>query len=131
MPKQTQLKYLIEVRYRPLVPENVKYWRVFHDYEEINKFMELTGEFSTSLINRDEDTKVSDNASCLNNSIGNHDIIELKSNFIPKGLMAFERLFSNNDTLLKPTRLSFEENVISCNIGTTVELKLVKLSKAL
>ena len=29
IPKTTQLRYPIEVRYRPSVPNNVKQWRVF------------------------------------------------------------------------------------------------------
>ena len=37
IPKTTQLKYLIEVRYRPSVPDNIKQWRVFEDDFEIKK----------------------------------------------------------------------------------------------
>ena len=44
-----------------------------------------------------------ENASCFKNSIGGHDVVELKGNYIPKGLVPLERLFSNNDTLLKHT----------------------------
>ena len=44
--KQTQLKYPIEVRYKPSVPDNIKQWRVFEDDIEIKKFLELIGEFS-------------------------------------------------------------------------------------
>ena len=71
------------------------------------------------------------NASHFKNSISVHDAIELKGNFIPKGLVPLERLFSNNDTLLKPTMQSYEENDLICNIGTTDNPKLTKLSKAL
>ena len=58
IPKQTQLKYHIEVRYRPSVPNNIKQWRVFEVDIEIKKFLELTGEFSNFLINQDEDEEV-------------------------------------------------------------------------
>ena len=37
IPKKTQLKYPIEVRYRPSVPDNVKQWKVFEDDIEIKK----------------------------------------------------------------------------------------------
>lgn len=37
------------------------------------------------------------------NMIGNHDIIKLKGNHIPKGLVLSERLFDNNETLVKPS----------------------------
>jgi hypothetical protein len=63
--------------------------------------------------------------------IANHEIIELKRNHIPKGLVPLERLFDNNDVCVKPSIQYSEEKVISCNIGTESEPKLVKLSKSL
>ena len=68
--------------------------------------------------------------SYFKNSIGGHDVIELKVTFIPKGLVPLERLFSDNDTLLKLTIQSSEENILSCNIGTAENPKLIKLFKA-
>ena len=50
VPKLTHLKYLIEIRYRPSVTDNIKHWKVFHDDKEIKEFLDLTYEFSTSLI---------------------------------------------------------------------------------
>ena len=55
IPKTTHLKYPIEVRYRPSVPDNIKQWRVFEDDLEIKIFLELTGEFSNSLIDQEQD----------------------------------------------------------------------------
>ena len=31
VPKLTHLKYPIDVRYRPSVPNDIKYWKFFHD----------------------------------------------------------------------------------------------------
>ena len=45
--------------------------------------------------------------------------------------MPLERLISKNDTLSKPTMQSSKENVISCNIGTQEDPKMVKIYKAL
>ena len=42
VPKLTHLKYPIEVRYRPSVPDNIKHWKVFHDDQELQEFLELT-----------------------------------------------------------------------------------------
>ena len=95
------------------------------------KKMELTSELSTSLIDQDEDTAVNDHYSYFKNSIGNHEIIEFKGNFIPKGILPLERFYSKNYTLLNPTMQSPEENVISCNIGTEDETKMAKKFKAL
>ena len=104
---------------------------MFHDDKAIKKLLELTGEFSTSLIDQDKYVEIDENASCFKNSIGGHDVSELKGNFIPKGIVPPERLFSNSDTLLKPTMKSSEENVLSSNIGIADNPKLIKLSKAL
>ena len=43
--------------------------------------------------------------------------------------MPLERLFDNNVVYLRPVNQSSDENVISCNIGTNHEPKLVKISK--
>ena len=55
--------------------------------------MELTDEFPPLLNDQDEDTVVNYDASYFKNSIGNHDIIELKGNFIPKGIVPLEIFF--------------------------------------
>ena len=65
------------------------------------------------------------------NEITRHKIIEFKSNFIPKGLVPLERIFSKYDTLLKPVVQSSEENVVDCNIGSAEQPRMVKISKAL
>ena len=60
IPKQTQLNYPIEIRYRPSVPNNIRQWRLFEDDLETKSFLELTGEFSNSLIDQDQDDEVED-----------------------------------------------------------------------
>ena len=45
--------------------------------------------------------------------------------------MPLERIFSKDDTPLKPATLSSEENVMDCNIGTKEHPRIEKISKAL
>ena len=71
------------------------------------------------------------NEPCINDSIADHKIVELKENFIPKGLVPLERLFSKDDTLLKPTLQTTEENIIDYNIGSEAEPKMIRMSKSL
>ena len=106
IPKTTHLKYPIEVRYRPSVPDNIKQWRVFEGELEINIFLELTGEFSNSLIDQEKDDGTESAEEYAENEIAGHKIIELKGNFIPKGLVPVERIFSKDDTPLKPAMQS-------------------------
>ena len=42
----------------------------------------------------------------------------MKGNFIPKGLVPLERIFSEDDTPLKAAMQSSEENMVDFNIGT-------------
>ena len=42
-----------------------------------------------------------------------------------------ERIFSKDDTLLKPVVQSSEENVEDCNIGSVEQPRMVKIYKAL
>ena len=60
IPKQTQLKYPIEVRYRPSVPDNIKQWRVFENDLEIKRFLELTDDFSNLMIDQNQDEEFED-----------------------------------------------------------------------
>ena len=78
----------------------------------------MTSEFSNLLIDQDQDEEVEYADEFSENEIVGHKIIELKRNFIPKGLVPLETIFSKDDTLLKPVMQYSEEIVISCNIGT-------------
>jgi hypothetical protein len=40
-------------------------------------------------------------ANVLQDSVGGHTIIELKTNHMPKGLVPLERLFDHNDVSIK------------------------------
>ena len=55
----------------------------------------------------------------------------MKSNFIPKGLVPLERIFTKDDTPSKPVVQSSEDNVVDCNIGTAENPRMVKISKSL
>ena len=93
--------------------------------------LELIGEFANDLVDRDQEIELVENDPYTKYSIADHKIVELKGNFIPKGLVPLERLFSKDDTLLKPTLQTIEESVVSCNIGSEVEPKMIKMPKLL
>ena len=104
---------------------------MFEDDIEIKIFLELTHEFSNSLIDQEDDNEDGKVEEIAEDEIAGHKIIELKSNFIPKGLVPLERIFLKDDTPLKPVVQSSEENVADCNIGTAEHPGMVKISKAL
>ena len=75
IPKTTQLKYPIEIRYMPYVSDNIKQWRVFEDDFEIKRFLEMTSEFSNSLIDHEQDDEIEHFEGVTENEIASHNII--------------------------------------------------------
>jgi hypothetical protein len=57
IPIPPELKYDVEVKYRPSIPNNVKYWKVFEDDLELKNFLESVDEFVALHIDQDPDLK--------------------------------------------------------------------------
>ena len=67
----------------------------------------------------------------LKGTLGGKDIIQLKNNFIPRGLIPLEKRFDQNDVAKNPKVKPVENAVEDKNIGTEENPKIVKLSKKL
>ena len=109
---------------------------------QIKIFLELTGEFvNTQIDNKNDncenfkDAKESEeqkiNSEKLKGTLGGKDIIQLKSNFIPRGLIPLEKLFDQNDVAKDPKVKPADNAIEDINIGTKENPKIVKLSKNL
>jgi hypothetical protein len=131
VPFNPKIRYEIEIKHRPSVPDNIKHWKLFQDEKELDIFLNCVEEFDSSQIDQDEDIGEDKYDVDFEKKISNHEIIQLKSNHIPKGRVPLERLFDNNDVLVKPSIQHSEHDVEDCNIGTSVDPKFVKLSKSL
>ena len=67
----------------------------------------------------------------LKSMLGGKDIIQLHSNFIPRGLIPLEKLFDQNDVVEDP-KVKLADNVVEDkNIATEETPRVVKLSKNL
>jgi hypothetical protein len=64
-------------------------------------------------------------------TIVGHNIVELKTNHIPRGLVPLEEFFDSNDVSRGDAMKNQEQEITDCNIGTTENSKIIKLSKAL
>jgi ribonuclease HI len=127
------LRFEIEVRHRPSIPDNIKNWQVFKDDQEIKRFLETIDEFSTISIDQDnenDDVEVHA-ANILQDNIVGHKIIELKTNHFPKGLVPLERLFDHNDVSKKYVIQTEEVEVVDCDISPDSNPRMVKLSRKL
>lgn len=59
------------------------------------------------------------------------EIINLKDNHLPKGLTPLEDLFDSNDIPFRPKMEPVKADMENCNLGTSENPKMVKLSKSL
>ena len=59
------------------------------------------------------------------------DIIQLKSNSFPRGLVPLEDIFDNNDVAKGSRVAPRDDEVEECNIGTEADPKVIKISKNL
>jgi hypothetical protein len=57
VPLPPKIKYDVEVKNKPSIPDNVKHWKVFEDDIEIKKFLETVDEFFDFHINQDQDSQ--------------------------------------------------------------------------
>jgi ribonuclease HI len=121
----------VEIKYRSSVPDNVKHWKVFEDDLEIEQFLQSVDEFSALHIDEDPDVEGDPHPGEFLNKIANHQIIQLPSNYILKGLVSLEILFDGNDVAVKGRVSGDDADTTECNIGTREEPKFVRLSRDL
>jgi ribonuclease HI len=131
VPLPPMVKYDVEMRHRPSIPDNVKHWKVFEDDLEIEKFLQSVDEFSALHIDQDPDPEGNPYPKVFLNKIANHHIIQLPNNHIPRGLVPLERLFDGNDVAVKGKVSNEDTDTTKCNIGTQEEPRFVKLSSSL
>jgi ribonuclease HI len=131
IPLPPKIKYDVEIRYRPSVPDNIKHWKVFEDDLEIKKFLQSVDEFSAMHIDQDPDLESHPHPEVFLNKIDNHHIIHLPRHHILKGLVPLEILFDGNDVAVKGRFSNGDVDTAKCNISTQEEPKFVKLSSSL
>jgi hypothetical protein len=130
-------KYEIEVKHRPTVPDNIYYWKIFENEIQVERFLQMSDEFANSNIDDEccrednEDETMFTNDDCFQNQIAGRDIVQLKNNIIPKGLVPLENIFDNNDVARNPKIIANYEDIEDCNIGTQKNPNIIKLSKTL
>lgn len=95
---------------------------MFEDDQHVKNFIELIEEF--------ESTQV-DQQNMFVESKGKYEVLQLKNNLIPKGIIPLEKLFDQNYVFKAPKLQADEEEVESCNLGNSVMPKMVKISKFL
>ena len=130
-PLPPMVKNDVDIRYRPSVLENVKHWNVFEDDFELERFLQSVDEFLTLHIDQDPDLEGIPCPEEFVSKIANHQIIQLPSNHIPRGLFPLEILFDGNDVPVKGKVSNEDVDTTECNIGSQEEPRFIKLSSSL
>ena len=133
-------KYKVDIVNRPSILDNTKYWQVFENDMQIKMFMELSDEFVNTHIDEgvvdpenfldvEDEGEEAIGTGTLMDSLGGRDIVQLKRNDIPRGLIHLESLFDQNDVARDPKVELSTDAVKDVDIGTEGDPKIVKLSK--
>jgi hypothetical protein len=114
----------VEIRHGTAITDNIKKWKVFSYDIELQRFLHTINEFFNISIDQEiqegENEELEDRkTSHMLKTVVGHDIVELKTNHIPRGLVPLERLFDSNDTYKGAAMKNQEEEITDCNIGTT------------
>jgi ribonuclease HI len=130
-PMPPKLSYEIQIKYRPSLPDNVKYWKVFEDDDELSRFLQVVDEFSDLHIDQQNLNEEELQKPELKKKLGQHDIVQLPNNYIPRGLVPLERLFDQNDVPYQPDKKEKDPAVQEHNIGGKSQPKFINLSSEL
>lgn len=108
-----------------LSPDNIRYWKIFWDDKEINDFLKNEGNCKDASIDLDPDEdepKI---------EVKQMEVLQLKDNVIPKGLIPLQELFNQDHVARKPSLVPTDKGVEDVNLGTTEKPNFVKLTKSL
>jgi hypothetical protein len=143
IPFHSTCPYTVEVKCRLTIPDNIRYWQVFGNDDQIEDFLQCKNDFERTNIdleNQDENVNKSDFGNDSVNKIDSgesgedeieFDVFHLKSNVLPRGLVPLEDLFDFNDVAKKPKIEASGKEVEDINIGIEEKPRIVKHSKSL
>lgn len=126
-----KLNYEIQVKYRPSLPDNVMFWKVFEDDVELTMFLGVMDEFSYLQIDMENEHDEKAEKPKFRNKIGSHEIVQLSTNKIPKGLVPLENLFDHNDVAIKLEKKDEDSDVFQFNEANEENPKYVNLASHL
>jgi hypothetical protein len=106
----------MEVLFRPSIPNNLEYWQVFKDDDQIIRFMENKKEFTNSQV-----TFLADSM--------NLEVINLQNNTFPKGCVPLENLFDRHDVFKGKRSNKKTDEAMEFNIDTEIDPRMIKIGK--
>ena len=125
IPMNSNNKFQIHVKHWLSVLDNLRYWQVFWDDNEINALFQNEGKFKNASIDDDCDSDEQEI------EVIQMEVLQLKDNIIARGLIPLEEIFYQDDVARKPSLVPTDKGVEDVNLGIADKPKLVMLSKAL
>lgn len=123
--------YIVEMIYRPNVSDNNKNWQVFDDDKHIISFLEGRETFSNWSF---DGNLTSTSQQTTKEEEKEPEILHLKGNTIPKGMVSLESLFDKHDQFVKKKgeqKSSGSSEVEKVDIGLENDPKVVLIVKCL
>ena len=117
-------KFSVELIYRPLIPDNIKNWRVFEDDEQIINFLHSEDTFKGLVIDDEQ------HEALLQASVSEEK--PEHSNIIPKNIVRLEKLFDLQEKFRRPTNTKTRSSTLLyevVNLGTEQDLNNINLGK--
>jgi hypothetical protein len=96
----------------------VKFWKVFEYDAELTRFLGVIDEFADLQIDLENEHDEKTEKPKLISKIGAHEIVQLSTNRIPKGLVPLEKLFDHNDVAIKLEKKEEELDVSQFNVAS-------------
>lgn len=104
----------VEIKMRPLVLVNIYHWQVFNDDYDLLNFLHCIDQYESQEIDCSALVQVVDKKEIV---FGN-EVVQLKTNKIPKGLVALEWVFDGCDRLNTKVSPTNSVNLEEINLGT-------------
>ncbi|KAH9310211.1 hypothetical protein KI387_038122 [Taxus chinensis] len=126
-----QVDYKVEMVFHLKLLDNAQQWKVFNDDKKIDAFLQQQDNFEEiyykGITSPPRQTIVGEVDSKI---AGSQEIIQLKGNTIPKGLVSLEEMFDKHDQMLKKNEESEESSSSDTQLlilGADTDPKLVNL----
>jgi hypothetical protein len=91
----------------------------------------VVDEFSDMHVNQQNQNVEESQKPKLKQKLGQHDIVQLPNNYIPRGLVPHEKIFDHNDVPYKADKKEKELVFHEHNIGSESQPKFINLSSEL
>ena len=104
---------------------------MFENDDELSKFLQVVDEFYDMNIDQENLNMEEAQKLKLKDKVDDKNIVQLPSNYIPRGIVPLEELFDHNDIPLKPTKKEQDPAIQEKNIGSQSHPKPINLSTEL